>query len=242
MAADGGSWRRQSGGRDNGGIVRWRRWHGSARLGAAPRANSGHCLAPLGLSAATAPCPTSPWVRGAGPVPQPRVPGAVPGCARLCSHRPAGRGRPAGLRAAGTRSVWHGGTSQGGWMVWWLQKKMGTGGNGHHAVASAGVLPTLAPGARCGAVGRPMGQDAALCRASPAVEAGNRPWLPGSPAAPIGGSDAPGRAGTVAVPGRVAVPGTVAVPGRSGRARGSVRGAGRAEEAQGRRKGGRGQA
>ncbi|XP_030813561.1 collagen alpha-1(I) chain-like [Camarhynchus parvulus] len=156
VAADGGSWRRQSGGRDNGGIVRWRRWHGSARLGAAPRASSGHCLAPLGLSAATAPCPVSPWVRGAGPVPQPRGPGAVPGCARLCSHRPLGGGGQRGLGAAGTRSVWHGGTSQGGWTVWWLQKKMGTGGNGHHAVASAGVLPTLAPGARCGTMGRSM--------------------------------------------------------------------------------------
>lgn len=157
MGADGGSWRRKSGGRDNGGIVLWRRWHGSARLGAAPRANSGHCLAPLGLSAAAALCPGSLWVRAVhragwgGPVPGARV--AVPGCAAIARWEGAARGGSQLLAPDPCGMV--GPAREAGWYVW-LQKKMGTGGNGDHGVASADVLPTLAPGARCGAVGRPM--------------------------------------------------------------------------------------
>lgn len=101
VVADGGSWRRQSGGRDNGGIVRWRR---SAQLGTARRGSAqdpvpaaGHRLAPLGLRGDGVPLLPA-GDRGAasgGPGwPRPAVPptmavGARGGlCSRLCSHQP----------------------------------------------------------------------------------------------------------------------------------------------------------
>ncbi|XP_054372455.1 uncharacterized protein LOC129046853 [Molothrus ater] len=175
VAADGGSWRRQSGGRDNDGIVRWRRWHGSARLGAAPRANSGHCLAPLGLSAATAPCPVSPWVRGAGPVPQPG------GCARLCQAvqpSPCWEGV-----ASGAQSCWHPIR-----VAWWDPPGRLDGVCGCRRrwelvemVTTPWLQLTWSPLWDHG--GTHAGRTQLFAEHLQQSRLGSRPWLPGSPAA-----------------------------------------------------------
>lgn len=241
VVADGGSWRRQSGGRDNGGIVRWRRWHSSARLGTARRrtpcqqralpcaagAECGHGAVP-GVSVGAGSCIG--WAGAAlsrsrgcsgglcqAVQPSPRWERAVSGGSELLARDPRGVVGPA--REAG-RYVW-------------LQKKMGTGGNDDHSVASAAVLPTLAHGPHCGGCGEThAGRTQLFARAMQSISSSGA-WRPPVPPRQPRGTVAPMAQGERA---------GWQIPGRSGRALGSLHGAGRAEEAQGRRKGGRGQA
>lgn len=100
----GRSWRRQSGGWDNGRVVRWHRsaqlstvQHGWAQFGTAPCASSWAQPRAAGAEGNTAVCPLSPrvtgqlhWVDRGALVPQCHTPqcwvlGGL--CSRLCSHR-----------------------------------------------------------------------------------------------------------------------------------------------------------
>lgn len=198
VAADGGSWRRQSGGRDKGGIVRWRRWHSSARLGTARRRTPCQqralpCAA--GAERGRGAVPVSLWVRGAAAGWAGL--GCPAACARLCSHRGCERG----LGAAGTRVAWWHQPGRldgmsGGRRRWELVSTVTTACLQLVSSPLGHLEPAVGPW------GDPCGQDPALCQGG--AEHLQQPWLETTPAAPRrAGSDATGRAGRVASAGAI---------------------------------------